>query len=264
MYVNGKPATAADLAPLALYNYGCFTSMVVTTVGVRGLSLHLERLRHDSAALFGTEVDTDTVRALVKQALHTCPTASPIVVRVTLFQRDLDMGHPTSTAAPDVLVTFRPAPSEPPPPLRVTVSAYERDEPSVKNVGLLGQLQRRRAAQTHGFDDVLFRDPSGHISEGATWNIAFVRDKDIVLPEADVLPGTAVRLLVSTLPDHGFTVRTAPVTTDELVTFDAAFATNAVIGVRPVATIDETNLSPTPEVAETLRTCWSAVPFEAL
>lgn len=264
MYVNGKPATAADLAPLALYNYGCFTSMMVTAEGVRGLSLHLDRLRHDSSALFGTEVDTDTVRTLVKEALPEYPTPSPVVVRVTLFQRGLDMGHPTSTAAPDILVTFRPAPSEPPPPLRVTLSAYERDEPGIKSVGLLGQLQQRRAAQARGFDDVLFRDPSGHISEGATWNIAFVRGTQIVLAEAEVLPGTAVRLLRNTLADHGFTVRTAPVPADELGRYDAAFATNAVIGVRPVAAIDETALLPSGELTQTLRACWSAVPFETL
>lgn len=57
MRVNGQPANAEDLAPLALYGYGSFTSLIVEAGRAQGLDLHLERLQHDADTLFGGEVD---------------------------------------------------------------------------------------------------------------------------------------------------------------------------------------------------------------
>src|SRR6266540_2864338 len=44
MELDGRPVDPAELATLALYNYGHFTSMRVDAGRVRGLTLHLDRL----------------------------------------------------------------------------------------------------------------------------------------------------------------------------------------------------------------------------
>jgi branched-subunit amino acid aminotransferase/4-amino-4-deoxychorismate lyase len=61
--LNGRPVERAQLQALALTNYGHFTTMRVEDGGVRGLSLHLDRLRTDCRALFDAEIDADRVRA---------------------------------------------------------------------------------------------------------------------------------------------------------------------------------------------------------
>ena len=262
MYLNGSPATAEDLLTLALYNYGCFTSMVVDQGRVRGLELHLARLRRDSLALFDTEIDTAFVRACVREALDGSGVEQPVVVRVTLFQRDFEMGRPTNRSAPDVLVTFRPAPRSPAAPMRVATTCYERDEPLLKGTALLGQLRLRRVAQSRGFDDVLFLDASGHITEGATWNVGFVRDREVIWPEGSVLPGTAMALLQQTLADRGFKVGTRPVSRSEIPEFPFAFASNAVVGVRAINGIDDIGLPADRALEDELRACWLSIPFE--
>ena len=170
MRVNGLPATAEDLAPLALYGYGSFSSLVVDAGRVQGLDLHLERLQHDADALFGATVDEARVRRWLREA--SARSAGPVSARITLFQRAFSISRPVD-GPPDVLITTRPASIEPPASMRVATTAFVRDTPEVKHTGLFAQLHHRRAAQVRGFDDVLFVDSHDHMSEGATWNIAF-------------------------------------------------------------------------------------------
>ncbi|GAA0420493.1 aminotransferase class IV family protein [Streptomyces luteireticuli] len=235
MELNGRPADPDALATLALTNYGHFTTMRVDDGRVRGLGLHMERLADNCRALFGAELDIDRVRAYVARAVPA--TAGSLVVRVTVFDPSLDLGHPSAASTPHILVTTRPAGPATVPPFRVRTVPHVRDAPTVKNVGLFGLLNARREAQLAGFDDALFVGPDGGISEGGTWNVAFVDARGtVVWPEAEVLPGITMALVRR--DDHVV----ARVTTDDLPSMKAAFATNAAIGVRAIAAVDDVQL----------------------
>ncbi|WP_305787054.1 aminotransferase class IV [Symbioplanes lichenis] len=218
--------TEAELRALALTNYGHFTTFRVEDGGVRGLSLHLERLARDCRALFGTTLDLDAVRAQVRREVAG---AAPVTVRVTVFDPALDIGRPVRAGQPRVLVTRRAA-GPAPGPLRVRTVAFERDAPEIKSVGLFPVLRLRRAAQIDGYDDALFVDRDGLISEGGTWNVGFIRSDRVVWPAAAYLRGVTMQLL----PGESIAVRR-----DDLSQFDAAFATNAATGVRAVAAVDD-------------------------
>src|SRR6478609_1794330 len=153
--LDGQPVNPDDLLALALTNYGHFTSMRVDADHrIRGLSLHLERLVRDCKTVWGAALDTARVRDHVRQALDGHD--GPCVVRVTVFDPAVDIGHPATADQPRVLVTTRPAGAMPPPPLRAHSVRYERDLPGVKHIGLFGTLHARRAAQLGGYDDALF------------------------------------------------------------------------------------------------------------
>lgn len=230
--LNGVAADREQLQALALTNYGHFTSMRVEDGCVRGLSLHLERLRRDCRALFDTELDLAAVRWFVRHALDR---RSPVVVRVTVFDPALELGRPGADAQPGVLVTTRAAASAPPPPLHLRSVRYCREMPEVKHVGLFAALRHRRLAQRAGFDDALFSDARGRLSEASTSNLGFVDGDRIVWPSAEQLPGVTQRLL-DDLP--GQETSTAALTTEEAAGMDAAFATNAAVGLRPVRAVD--------------------------
>ncbi|MBB4950239.1 branched-subunit amino acid aminotransferase/4-amino-4-deoxychorismate lyase [Kitasatospora gansuensis] len=235
--LNGRPVRPAELQALALTNYGHFTTMRVTDGRVRGLALHLERLRRDCRALFGTELDLDLVRSYARRAV---PGSGSTMLRLTVFDPALDLGSLGGRADPAVLVTTRPAgDGAMPPPLRVRSVGYVRDQPEVKSVGLFGALRHRRAAQLAGYDDALFVDGTGAVSEGGTWNLGLIRDGEPVWPEAAYLPGTTLELLRGLRPGRSERV---PLT--GLSGFQAAFAGNAAIGVRPIAAVDGVELDP--------------------
>nr|WP_281388691.1 aminotransferase class IV family protein [Nocardiopsis algeriensis] len=236
MELNGRPVSTGDIAPLALQGYGHFTTMLVTDLRVRGLDLHMERLSRDCLALFGTELDTVRVRELARRSALAHP--SPSVVRVTVFDPGLDLGRPSARSVPSVLVTARPAPEGPLPPVRLGTRMYTRDTPSVKGTGLFGSIRQRRAAQLEGHDDALFHGVDGRISEGPTWNIGFLDGGGLVWPQAPCLPGVTAELVGRVAAGLGIPVSTRPIAAAASARTAGAFTANATTGVRPVASID--------------------------
>ncbi|MEU0885549.1 aminotransferase class IV family protein [Lentzea sp. NPDC005914] len=259
MDLNGTPATIDQMKVLALTNYGHFTSMLVESGAVRGLSLHMARLARDCRLLFDHDLDTDQVRGYVRKALGEYA-GGRVVVRVSVFDPALDLGTIGRDARPYVLVTHREAASGTPAPWRLQAAAYQRDMPAVKHVGLFGSMQRRRAAQREGYDDVLFLNPDGTISEVATSNIGFVREGRIVWPRSAYLAGITMTLLHQELDEQ---IETEALTLSDLPRMDAAFATNAATGVRAVSSIDATEWpSEAHPVLKELRELYADIPAE--
>jgi branched-subunit amino acid aminotransferase/4-amino-4-deoxychorismate lyase len=242
---------------LALTNYGHFTSMSTEDGRVRGLSLHMQRLARDCRLLFDVDLDTDQVRQYVRQAL--VDQAPSTVARVTVFDPTLELGTIGSDANPNVLVTTRAAGAGAPGPLRLQAASYRREMPAVKHIGLFGALRCRRTAQREGFDDVLFLNQDGTISEIATSNIGFVRGGDIVWPRSEWLTGITMTLLNQALDEP---IHTEPVTLTNLPDMEFVFATNAATGIRPVASVDDQSWPIDHPTLERLRELYADIPAE--
>ncbi|MBV9143595.1 MAG: aminotransferase class IV family protein [Pseudonocardiales bacterium] len=255
----GGSAHLDEVTALALLNYGHYTAMRVDERRVRGLSWHLDRLMRDCRRVFDAELDPDWVRHLIRRALTETPRS--IVVRVSVFDPALELSHPGADARPQLLVTTRAAAPVPLPALRLQSSAYRRELPEVKHVGLFGSLHRRRIAQRNGFDDVVFTDADGTLSEAATSNIGFLDGDRIVWPQADCLAGVTMRLISES---HGGQVSTAALTLSQVADMDAAFVTNAVVGIRSVSAIDGIQWPAGHPVLHTLRQQYATIPAEPL
>ncbi len=261
MELNGRPVSTGELAGLALYGYGHFTTMLVTDLRVRGLDLHVERLSRDCATLFGTELDIPRVRELARRSARAHP--SPAVVRVTVYDPALDLGHPSARALPQILVTTRSAPGAVPPPIHLGTRLFSRDTPMVKGTGLFGAIRQRRAAQLDGFDDALFTGVDGRVSEGPTWNIGFLDGSGLVWPQAPCLPGVTMRLVDQAAEALGIPVSTRPLAAVAATRTAGAFVTNAVNGVRPVGSIDGVSL-PRPDLIRKISQAYRELPGELL
>jgi branched-subunit amino acid aminotransferase/4-amino-4-deoxychorismate lyase len=255
---NGSPATTEVLQALGLVNYGHFTSMRVDDQEVRGLSQHLDRLTRDCMVLFGVDLSRDRVREYLRHAVGS--KSGSFVVRVTVFDPKLELGHPGVSADPGILVTTRPAVSLPPAPINVQTATYRRDLPTVKHVGLFGALRCRRNAELNGYSDALFIDNASFVSEGATWNIGFHDGDRVIWPNADVLPGITMRLLKQV---HERSI-TAPVNVRDIPGLLGAFATNTAIGVRAISAIDNIQMPVESPILETLRKEYGEIPPERL
>lgn len=259
MRLNGSPPTADDLAALALYGYGHYTTMRVEPAGVRGLSRHLRRLSDDSERLFGTRVSTHRVLELVADYL--AGRSRPVVVRVTVFGRDFRLGEPDRATPSDILVNSRPVPDEPA-PLRLRTVEHRRELAEVKHVGLLPQLYARAAGRRDGADDALFVTPGGLLSEGTTWNLGFYSDGTVVWPDQPQLAGVTQQLLSDAVLAMGASVTHRPVSADDLARYPVAFICNAALGVVPIASIDGHPFQP--DGLDDLRTAYDSVPLESL
>ncbi|MFI4969899.1 MAG: aminotransferase class IV family protein [Lysobacterales bacterium] len=260
--LNGAPASIDDLRAIALVNYGHFTSMQAEQGCVRGLDLHLARLDRATRELFGCGLDMDAVRAYLRHAIDGDRAASSL--RVNVFARDLDRDHPIRAARPDVLVTAGPARRIPTEPLRLRSVRYQREAPHLKHVGTFGLFHQRRLAQAQGYDDALFVDASGAISEGSIWNIGFFDGKRVVWPNAAQLDGVSMQLLKAGLRERGVAQVERCVELSDVAAFRAAFLTNSSCFARSIARIDEVDLALDTGLPALLEDAWASRPLQRI
>ncbi len=266
--VNGAEADAEDLRVLARATYAHFSSMQARDRAVRGLDLHLKRLDGSTRELFGTGLDADRVRSCVRHALRDRPDGA--TVRVTVFSRHHEAVVRGEDVEPDVAVAMSaPLPARTS-PVRLRTVAYERDLPHVKHAGTFGLVRHRRQAVRAGYDDALFTDRHGRVSEASISNIGFFDGERVVWPEAAVLPGITMQLLQRGLAAKGIPSGRREIHRRELGAWAsgtpalAAFLTNSISPAVPVAGIDEAALTVDPEVTNLLVDCYGTNPWQTV
>lgn len=259
--VDGLPATLEQLAHVALVNYGAYTSFGVEDGGVRGLDLHLERLETEAVELFGEPVGEARLRELMRNAVGD---RQACWLRVSLFSPEIGPRTPDWTGRPRVLIAASP----PPPPLadsvRVQIQPYGREAPHLKHVATFGLIRARRLARSDGFDDALFVDADGRVSEGSLWNIGFISGSDVVWPQAPMLAGVAQALVQRELARVGLQGGAAPVHLQDLEDFDGAFLCNSATPACAVAAIGAQAFATSPEMIDRIRAAWASNPVQPI
>ena len=258
--LNGVPLESVPPAVLRASSYGHFTSMQVRDRQVRGLARHLERLDRSSHELFGRGLSADRVLSVLRTALDRA--SSPDVsVRINAFTlgRDLDV---------DLLVTvsdpIEPTPIAP----RLLAFDHERPVPHLKHSGTFSLTYYGRQARLAGYDDALFFDRSGNISEAAIWNICFATGDRILWPAAAVLPGITMLTLQAGLDTLAVARETVAIPLAALAEYDAAYLTNSIDPALPVASITTpigtTTYSAHTPSADLIAKAYAAIPLDTI
>ncbi|MCE7005452.1 aminotransferase class IV family protein [Kibdelosporangium philippinense] len=216
---NGHPATSDDLAPLAFAGYAHFSAMQVRGGQIRGLDLHLERLRDSSHVMYGKALPDEVVLANLRAAIDAADASLSAFVfqsvgEFTAVDRELEM-----------LVRTGPPSAGPKGPLALTTVEHERALPAVKHVGEVSKTLYMREAVKQGFDDAAFVDRHGRLSEATIWNLAFWDGSAVVWPEADILVGITMKIVRRQLERLGVPQRVQAVT--DVSTLDGAVVMNS-------------------------------------
>ncbi|MFI7588743.1 aminotransferase class IV [Spongisporangium articulatum] len=226
--VDGRDATAEELAGAAVTNYGHYTTMQVRDGAVRGLDSHFERLRRQQAELFDEPLDEARLRAWMRAAVAEQPDGQ---LRVTVVG--------PAPGEVRVLISLRP-PSEPSrDALALLPVDYARPLAHVKHVGSFAQSFHAREARRRGFDDALLITPGGLVTETSIANVGFLDDAGrVVWPDAPVLRGTTWQLLDARLVATGHPAVQRPVPLADVGRHPVAFVANST-GLAPVGRIGE-------------------------
>jgi len=260
--IDGRPADVGGLGHFVLSNYGAFTSMQVEDGGVRGLDLHLARLEAEAVELFGVAVLEAVLRERMRQALD--GRSGRFSLRVNLFSDEISLRSPEAVVQPRVLTTLS-SPAEPlTKPQRPQTQIYAREMPHLKHAATLGLTRARRRAVQAGFDDALFVDEEGRISEGSIWNIGFVQGNALVWPEAPMLVGTGQSLLQRGAFAAGWDSVTRPVRLSDLADFDGAFLCNSATPACSIIAIGDQPMATDAVMIERLRAAWAANPVQVI
>lgn len=259
---NGRTATADALAPLAFAGYAHFTAMQVRDGRVRGLDLHLERLRSASVEMFGQALPDDRVRSWLRTALESGP--ADLSLTATVYSPAGEFTATGFDADPELLVRTGPAASGPRGPLALATVEHERALPRIKHVGEVAKTYFLRQAVAEGFDDAAFVDRRGRLSEASIWNLAFWDGSAVVWPAAEMLGGTTMAIVRRQLDRLGVPQRIQDITPADVPSLAGAVVMNSWTPAVPVHRIGAVAVPEAPSFVELLHRAYQAEPLNSV
>ncbi|WMD18187.1 aminotransferase class IV family protein [Achromobacter seleniivolatilans] len=253
---NGVPANASDLTPLAFAGYAHFTAMQVRDGQVRGLDLHLARLRSASIDMFGVALPDEQIQAYLRTAIQAGPPDMSLVA--TVFSPAGEFTVASANVLPQVLVRTSPPSSGPSGPLALAAIEHERMLPAVKHVGEVAKTYLLRQAAAQGFDDAAFVDRQGRLSEASIWNLAFWDGEAVVWPNARMLTGTTMGIVQRQLARMGVPQRTRAIGLPDVAALTGAVVMNSWTPGVAINRIGDTALPDAPEFLTLLHAAYLA------
>lgn len=259
--VDGTPVTEAELTYLALVNYGAYTSFRVEDGGVRGLDLHLARLEASAVELFGESPGEMRLRDLMRQAVAD---QADGWLRVSLFSPEIRPRDAGWHGCPRVMTAVFPSPPPLGEALRVLPVTTGRDAVHLKHTATLPLIRARRRARAAGYDDALFVDDTGLVSEGTLWNIGLVRGETVVWPQAAMLAGVTQALIGRGLASVGMDAVSEPIGLAELGRFEAAFLCNSATPACAITAIGRVAFAGADATIARLQQAWRSNPRQPI
>lgn len=93
-------------------------------------------------------------------------------------------------------------------------------------------IMEKRRAKAMGIQEPIFLNTKGEFAEGATTNLFFIKDEQIIAPplSCGMLPGIIREYLY-----HAYTIKEQIILPENIGEFDEMFLTNSLLGIMPVA-----------------------------
>ncbi len=204
---------------------GAFTSLPVYRIPL-WLDFHLERLNETLAAL-------GILRVISAEA----------ILHQLAAQNIQDLAVRIEATADSVNLVTRSLPVIPTAGYRLMCAPHPVAAPFAnwKVLDRTAYAQVKETAVATGFHDALLLDQSGEVLETAVANIFIISDQHLVTAplHGQVLPGIVRRFILKQ-----FDVEVRPFDLAELLAAEEVFITNSLIGIQPVAQVDQHVLTP--------------------
>jgi branched-subunit amino acid aminotransferase/4-amino-4-deoxychorismate lyase len=132
--------------------------------------------------------------------------------------------------------------------IKAHVSSFRRNSVSpilkVKSLSYLENILARREARSLGFDEAIFLNEKGEITEGSANNIFWLKDGLLYTPslECGLLPGVIRSVVIDIARGIGIGVEEGRFDLDNLTSSQGAFFTNSLAGAVSISQIDEFKL----------------------
>lgn len=248
--VNGRE-TGVDPADRGLaYGDGLFETMASVDGRIRWLDYHFERLERGCGRLALEAPDRALVRAEIDA--H-CPRPGPAIVKLIVTRGPGERGYrPPDSPKPSRILGFSAWPAIPGShysrgirvrvcDLRLGVSPALAD---MKHLCRLEQVLAQVELRSHDVEQGLLLDTTERVVGGSSSNVFAVRGEELLTPAVtrNGIAGVMRRVVLETAPLVGLVPREIDLTLRDLHDADELFMTNALIGIWPVARLDDREL----------------------
>jgi len=245
--VNGRE-TGVDPADRGLaYGDGLFETMAAVDGHIRWLDYHFERLERGCRRLAIEAPDRELVCAEI--TAH-CPRSGRAIVKLIVTRGPGERGYrPPDAPKPSRILGFSAWPEIPSSHythgIRVHVCALRLGvSPALADLKHLCRLEQVLAhVELRGRDveQGLLLDTTERVVGGSSSNVFAVRGAELLTPAVtrNGIAGVMRRVVLETAPHVGLAPREADLTLRDLNDADELFVTNALIGIWPVAWLDQ-------------------------
>jgi len=216
--------------------------------------LHWDRLDSASRELFGRGLDSQRVLQVLRRALTGVEDAS---VRLTVYPAE-------DSAELHLLVSVGPPHRPEAAPLKIRSVQHERYLPHIKHVGTAPLIDFQRRARLDGFDDAIFVNATGRISEGTIWNVGFYDGDEVIWPQAPQLSGITMQLVRTGLAKLGIRQSIRSVMIDDLTSFRSAFTTFSPGAGQLLGSIDERTFIVDEQLSQLIGRAYELNPLERI
>ena len=256
MSINGRD-TEPGAATVSVFDrgflFGDAIYEVARTVGRRPFHLqdHLDRLERSGEAI-GLDVRPlrAPLEAEIARLIAQTPGDEELVIRLMITRGSAPRLDIDDVEGPPVWIVWVKRMARPSPELRrrgMRLMSVEPDalvariSPGVKSNNRQANVMAHRLAREAGFDDGLFVDPVGLVTEGPTWNLFLVRGGTLITPplERGILAGITRSLVLEHARKLGIPTEEREVPLEEARAADEMFITSTTRGVMPVGALDE-------------------------
>jgi branched-chain amino acid aminotransferase/4-amino-4-deoxychorismate lyase len=225
---------------------GLFETVLARRGELVRLGAHLDRLVAGCGVLGLPEPDRAEAERLMRQALADAGLEDArAAVRLTLTAgsggRGLDRPDPL---APRLIATAAAAP-RPETPAALVTARVRRNHQSpaarLKTLSYLDNVLARAEAREVGADEAVMLNARGELACAAAANLFWIAEGRLFTPAlgCGVLPGIVRGEVLAAAAELGVAVQAVRVGPEALAQAEAVFITNALIGVRPVAGVDD-------------------------
>lgn len=217
---------------------------------------HLDRL-FASAKMIGFTLpdnflNTRSLSATIGELLRTNNCESDQFVRITIHATSLLPGIKTSDLTYHLsLFTYKANPILPKSGARIKTSLWRRTADTAiparakVNGAYVNSALAKQDALDSGYDDCLFLNQHGLVSELSAANICMIKNNRLYTPDvaSDILEGITRRSVIDIASEQGIPVIERPIALTELYTADELFACGTSAFISPILEIDNREIN---------------------
>jgi 4-amino-4-deoxychorismate lyase len=246
-WIDGHDAASVSVIDRGLhYGDGLFETLACPAGRPRLLARHLERLRSGCERL---SIECPAPRLLREEIAHLNRSRAPCVMKLMVTRGALTARayRPSGREKATRILLRYPWPSYDPELARAgvcvrTASVRLGENRSLAGLKHLNRLEQVLAAASLGeFAEALMYSSSGALIGGTMSNVFVVAGGKLLTPQLDrcgvegVMRATVLELAAG----EGIDTEVRPLTAEDLAAASGMFLTNALIGLRPVRSLDE-------------------------
>jgi 4-amino-4-deoxychorismate lyase len=243
--INGNKAPPGFPKRTIFYGEGVFETFRFRSVLPLFFEKHYARMKRGAGILGIPLAGMEDFARLIKESLSEAR-MDDAYVKVCLLS-DGGAGYYDRPNRGDILVIVRDYVPRTE-PVRMSRCSFGRSSESpvhrIKSLNYLENVIARRGANLMGFDESLFLNEKGEISECTSSNIFWVRDGTLYTPSLDcgILPGITREILINSVSSLGLTVEEGGFSPEDLTCSECTFLTNSISGSVPISQLGELKL----------------------